>query len=271
MARRFPPEVVEYIETHAPGTSYRDMISQVGQLFGIPFTVKQMHNFFHNHHLKNGNPTGGKLGSWSRYPPEVPEMITSMCAAGKCSTEIAEAINARLGEGTITPKHVASWKKNHKVRSGYQGFRKGMKSPCKGKHWDDFMSKEAQKRSMANLFPAGHVPDNLAPIGEIRKTTDGYLVKKVSEYGNQRSRWRFLHRLIWEEANGPIPEGHYVCFADGDRTNCCLENLYLETRAQHAIRNRRGWKSYDQESARALNTMADLMAATAAHKRRRKG
>jgi RNA polymerase sigma factor (sigma-70 family) len=35
----------------------------------------------------------------------------------------------------------------------------------------------------------------------------------------------FLHRELWEQANGPVPPKHVVIFKDGDRTNCLLENL----------------------------------------------
>lgn len=35
------------------------------------------------------------------------------------------------------------------------------------------------------------------------------------------------HRFLWETANGPIPKGHKVIFADGDKTNITLDNLIM--------------------------------------------
>lgn len=35
----------------------------------------------------------------------------------------------------------------------------------------------------------------------------------------------FLHREIWVEHHGPIPEGHQVGFRDGDKTNLSIDNL----------------------------------------------
>lgn len=34
-----------------------------------------------------------------------------------------------------------------------------------------------------------------------------------------------LHRIVWSDANGPIPDGHQVMFRDGDKRNCDLMNL----------------------------------------------
>ena len=35
-----------------------------------------------------------------------------------------------------------------------------------------------------------------------------------------------LHRAIWADVHGPIPDGHQVSFKDGDKNNCSLENLF---------------------------------------------
>ena len=41
------------------------------------------------------------------------------------------------------------------------------------------------------------------------------------------------HRLVWEEANGPIPSGYLVHHRNEDRSDNRLENLQLMTRAEH--------------------------------------
>ncbi len=65
------------------------------------------------------------------------------------------------------------------------------------------------------------------PLGTEKVQNDGYIRVKVAE----PSVWVFKHRLLWEEANGPIPEGHMVTFIDGDKSNFHLENLRLSTRS----------------------------------------
>jgi len=44
---------------------------------------------------------------------------------------------------------------------------------------------------------------------------------------------KYLHRVIWEEANGQIPDGMVVDHVDGDKTNNDLSNLRLATYSQN--------------------------------------
>jgi RNA polymerase sigma factor (sigma-70 family) len=34
-----------------------------------------------------------------------------------------------------------------------------------------------------------------------------------------------LHRIVWAQTKGPIPEGYQVMFKDGDKLNCAIDNL----------------------------------------------
>ena len=42
-----------------------------------------------------------------------------------------------------------------------------------------------------------------------------------------------LHRAIWEQVNGPIPEGFHVHHRDGDTFNNCIDNLTIIEGRQH--------------------------------------
>jgi hypothetical protein len=46
-----------------------------------------------------------------------------------------------------------------------------------------------------------------------------------------------VHRLLWEEHNGPFPDGHALVFKDRDKTNIVIENLELITRRELMLRN----------------------------------
>lgn len=94
--------------------------------------------------------------------------------------------------------------------------------------------------SPATEFKKGQKPKNIKSIGSVSVRTkimpDGkeqkYLFVKVSE-----NKWVLLHRLLWEQNYGKIPDGFVVRFKDGDSMNCVLENLELISRKENRNRN----------------------------------
>jgi hypothetical protein len=86
------------------------------------------------------------------------------------------------------------------------------------------------------------------PVGSERICKDGYLERKTHDEISagvsrqeanrlRQRRWRAVHLILWEEANGPIPRGHAVVFTNGDRRDIRLDNLTLITRAELMRRN----------------------------------
>lgn len=68
------------------------------------------------------------------------------------------------------------------------------------------------------------------PIGTERLNKDGYRERKIHDGMPLQSRWRLLHLVEWEAANGPIPEGMALkCL--GDRLNTDPANWELIPRA----------------------------------------
>jgi hypothetical protein len=82
------------------------------------------------------------------------------------------------------------------------------------------------------------------PVGTERISKDGYLERKVNNDLPPQRRWKAVHRIVWEAANGAIPPGHVICFLPGMRTNeralITGERLELVHRAELARRNH--WK-----------------------------
>ena len=50
-------------------------------------------------------------------------------------------------------------------------------------------------------------------------------------------KWIRKHKLVWEEANGPIPKGFYLRIKDKNKENYNLDNMELVTMAENMRRN----------------------------------
>jgi hypothetical protein len=72
-------------------------------------------------------------------------------------------------------------------------------------------------------FQSGRKPHNHRPVGSERITKDGYLERKIKE----PRTWQLVHRIVWIEARGSIPDGYAVKFIDGNKLNTAIENLTL--------------------------------------------
>lgn len=97
---------------------------------------------------------------------------------------------------------------------------------------------QAGGRSKETQFKKGDKPSNTwRPIGAERISKDGILYRKVADTGVKKEDWRAVQVVIWEEHNGPLPDGHIVIFKDGDRENFDPDNLLAMTRADNMRRN----------------------------------
>ena len=121
----------------------------------------------------------------------------------------------------------------------------------------------------ATMFKKGDVPANHMEVGEYTHTTDGYLIRKVKEIGQQWERFEFVHRAVWEEHNGPVPEGKMVSFLDGNKDNCNIENLVLIDNEENLEMNRSQLRFTDPERTKT-GTLVAKARVTVRQKKRRK-
>ncbi|MDB5240076.1 MAG: hypothetical protein JWP57_701 [Spirosoma sp.] len=94
------------------------------------------------------------------------------------------------------------------------------------------------KRPNAGQFNKGNLPFNTIYGDEqlirIRRNKHRKPYKYIRVGFRQ---WRMYHVHLWEQANGPIPAGHFVVFKNRDQMDCRVDNLELITRKEHALRN----------------------------------
>ena len=119
---------------------------------------------------------------------------------------------------------------NHRFKPGVAPWNKGVKGAT-GTH----------PRTVANHFKPGHKPHTWVPVGSTRMADGCYLQRKISDTGYAPRDWVSVHRLVWEAAHGPVPEGSVVAFKPGRATTdeglITLDALECITRAQNMLRN----------------------------------
>ena len=267
---KWPVEVVEWLRDNTPGKTTKELtilINQQGfdKKYGMVFTESGIKGAKSRYGFKSGTPVGNPKGYSAKYPEGMEEYIRSI-AEGKEAGEIAKVVSEHFGiEFSIS--QCKAYKKNHDIVSGLDcRFRKGHIPANKGKK----MSPEQYEKCKATMFKKGNVPVNHMKVGEYTHTTDGYLVKKVQENGTQRERFEYVHRKVWEEHNGPIPEGKMVSFLDGDKDNCDIENLVLVDMPENLELNRTKLRFDNAELTKVGVTVAKVRVA-ARKKKKEKG
>lgn len=137
--------------------------------------------------------------------------------------------------------------------TGRQGigtrFTKGQESWNKGLHY------MPGGRGAESRFKKGHKYNEESPLGALRVNADGYLERKTSMTVNPPARrWVAVHRLVWIEANGPLPDGHIVVFKPGTKTTDPAEitpdKVELVSRAENMKRN--SYHNYPKEIAQLI-------------------
>lgn len=158
-------------------------------------------------------------GQAIKYTPEQLDYIKSNCNLGR--KELTANVNLKF-KTNFTVDSIKSLCKRNKWNTGRTGcFEKG------DKPWNTG-TKGVCKPNSGN-FKKGQQTWNLKPIGYERICSkDGYVFVKVAE----PNVFKLKHRIVWEEANGPIPDNHVIAFNNQDKTDCRLENLKLMSKAE---------------------------------------
>lgn len=144
------------------------------------------------------------------------------------------AFVAMFGRQDVTQQHLHALRKRKGWKTGRTGcFEKGAAPhnkgvPCPpgkgGRH------PNARKTQFRKGGRTGNAALNYKAIGTERVSIDGYLERKVHDGMPRQSRWQLVHKLNWEAANGPVPDGMALkCI--GDRLNTDPANWQLIPRA----------------------------------------
>lgn len=181
-----------------------------------------------------GRPKGTKnisLHMWTNEEKKYLEEITP----GHHYLEIQELMNKKFNLD-FTFNQIKAAIGRYNLNTGFNGqFQKGSTPANKGT--------KGLTSANRTSFYKGQPPTNYKPIGSERITKDGYIQIKIKD----PNKWELKHRVIWEKENGPLPRGHAIIFADGNKLNLDINNFILVTRAQLLIMNTKNLKKNDRE------------------------
>lgn len=267
----YPQEVHDFVRENCKKYRDAELAEKCNQLLGTEFTKSKMQSFRANHGYKSGFSKHlsreEHLKTQTRYPQGMYEFVRDHgYMVG--SQEMADMIKAKFNFD-ISAKEVKAYRSRYHFSSHLTGWwRRGQAPFNKGKKIDEYVSPETVAKIRQTAFKKGNVPANTRPVGTIRKTQDGFLYYKRQAEGTQFERWIPLHRKVWEDHNGPIPDGYCVVFKDRNRENCNIDNLILMKRGELVTMIHKGYLSECPEATEARLTLVRI---DNAKKKRRKG
>lgn len=239
---KYPEDVREFIEKNVEGMTTKDLAELVNETFGTEFTEGKMKSYKQDHKLKSGTKPGIRAGQPTKaFPEEVREYMKQNCK-GCGPKEMAERLNALFGT-QYTKEQIKGFYGNHGLSSGLTGrFEKGNVPPNKWKKG------YCHPACVPTQFKKGHEPANKLNVGAVVKKTDGYYWKKT---GPGARDWKQLHRLVWEEANGPVQKGCVLTFKNGNKEDVRIENLAVVTLGENAVLNKKRLRFENAEASEA--------------------
>jgi len=131
--------------------------------------------------------------------------------------------------------------RNGCFKKGIQVWNKGLKG---------FSAAGSEK----GWFKKGCVPPRIRPIFSERISKDGYIEVKTDDL----KKWQHKHRVVWREHFGAIPRDNIICFKDGNKQNCAIENLEIMSRSLHVVLVKKGYYNEPEELKPAIRAQTEL-------------
>lgn len=147
--------------------------------------------------------------------------------------EYTAAFNAEFGR-TESAQKLHALRKRRQWKTGRTGhFAEGHVSANKGQRCPEGVGgrhPNARKTQFRKGQRSGVAVTLYQALGAER-VRGGYLVRKVNDDLPLQARWRAVHLIRWEEANGPIPDDHCLKCLDANRLNTDPSNWEAIPRA----------------------------------------
>ncbi|MDR0877246.1 MAG: HNH endonuclease [Treponema sp.] len=250
---RYSVKEIAFLEKKIKGRSIAELTELFNRRFGLVQTEAAIHYTVYSRGFSNGLP------STHKYSAREIRFLEKMLP-GRTYIETAKLFNEHFG---LRLKHskIRSACHNRGITNGRDcRFQPGQEA------WNAGLKGWSPAGTEKTRFKPGHVPPNYQPVGTERINTDGYVDVKIAD----PRTWKGKHLILWEKANGPVPKGCVIIFADGNRRNVKLKNLLMVSRAELAVMNHCGLIYDRPEFTRTGKLIADIKIEISNRKRRSK-
>lgn len=98
----------------------------------------------------------------------------------------------------------------------------------------------------------------IQPVGTVRAETnkDGLTFYRMKAADGQ---WKPAGKVVWEQYNGPMPDGYKIIYLDGNQANYDINNLYAApNKLQYQVIRNKHYKSGEPEITKTLIKFYEL-------------
>lgn len=167
--------------------------------------------------------------------------------------QLHSAFQFQFGRQDVSLSNLNSLCKRKGWRTGRTGhFAKGATPVNKGKKMP------FHPNSAATRFKKGQRPINKQDVGYEAIDSGGYVKICVAEpnpWTGAPTHMAFKHKWLWEQINGPVPEGHALKCLDGNKQNTDPSNWQAIPRGVLSRLNGRSRRKYDDAPAEIKPTL----------------
>lgn len=228
--RKYTEEHFSYLREICEGRYNDEITDMFNSKFNLSVTVTAIRSLKKKLKISSNLPCKCRPGKTALTTKEQDDYMRSI-AKGKTAEELRQILFDQFGI-QFSASQMKSYRNRKGIVTGLDcRYKKGCVPVNKGKK----MLPEVYAKCSATMFKKGRKPNNWKPIGSERINNKyGYILVKVAE----PNKWKPKHILIWEQANGPVPKGYKIMFADQNKQNFNLDNLLLISKGESAQLNK---------------------------------
>lgn len=249
----YQAEHLDFLRENFPKLGIPELRNEFNKQFGLDKSEAQIRAACKNHRIRCGRKMGELRKGKSDLFTEEQVSFLKVNYPVMSRKELTRALNESF-KSDFKLSQVVAFLKNKKIKSTRDGRFQIGSTP-----WNTG-TKGVCKKNSGSFLP-GREPSNLKKYGDERVDSDGYRLIKCQErnpYTNAIGFYRHLQVVVWEEAYGPVPEGKIVCFKNGDRRNCEIDNLELRSRAEQLALNQHGYREAPKELKPTVRMLAEM-------------